>query len=107
MIYPADVLCIALGISGAAKFSSVHMAHAASSTAMVGLYVASSGSDSNCGTEASPFRTILAASSAARPGATIHVAPGTYYGGFQTTVSGTASAPIHYVSDTKWGAIIV
>jgi hypothetical protein len=43
----------------------------------------------------------------AQAGTTVHVAAGTYSGGFETTASGTAGNPIHYVSDTKWGAIIV
>src|SRR5207302_7497100 len=72
-----------------------------------GLYVSTTGSDSNSGTQTSPFKTILAASRAAQAGTTVHVAAGTYDGGFQTTASGTAGNPIHYVSDTKWGAIIV
>src|SRR5260221_9040634 len=71
------------------------------------LYIETTGSDSNSGTQSSPFKTILKASQAAQPGTTVHVAAGTYYGGFETTASGTASAPIHYVSDTKWGAMIV
>lgn len=71
------------------------------------LYVSTTGSDSNAGTQTSPFKTILAASLAAQPGTTVHVAAGTYYGGFETTASGTASSPIHYVSDTRWGAVIV
>src|SRR5438270_13262023 len=71
------------------------------------IYVSTTGSDSNSGTQTSPFATILAASQAAQPGTTVHVAAGTYYGGFQTTASGTSSAPIHYVSDTRWGASIV
>src|SRR5712692_3506952 len=71
------------------------------------LYVSTTGSDSNAGTQTSPFKTILAASLAAQPGTTVHVAPGTYDGGFTTTTSGTAASPIHYVSDTQYGAIIV
>src|SRR5690349_8920675 len=71
------------------------------------LYVSTTGSDSNSGTQTSPFKTILAASQAAQPGTTVHVAAGTYYGGFETTANGTSSAPIHYVSDTPWGATIV
>ena len=38
---------------------------------------------------------------------TIHVAAGSYTGGFQTTKSGTSSGRIYYVSDSKWGAKIV
>ncbi|HYG86298.1 MAG TPA: carbohydrate-binding domain-containing protein, partial [Azospirillum sp.] len=74
---------------------------------MADLYVSTSGSDSNAGTKASPFRTIEKASKVASAGTTVHVAPGTYEGGFQTTKSGTSSAPIRYVSDVKWGAKLV
>ncbi|HYG90222.1 MAG TPA: right-handed parallel beta-helix repeat-containing protein [Azospirillum sp.] len=74
---------------------------------MTDLYVSTSGSDSNAGTQASPFRTIQKASTEASAGTTVHVAPGTYEGGFQTTASGSADAPIRYVSDVKWGAKIV
>ncbi|HYG87338.1 MAG TPA: carbohydrate-binding domain-containing protein [Azospirillum sp.] len=74
---------------------------------MADLYVSTSGSDSNAGTKDSPFRTIQKASTEASAGTTVHVAPGTYEGGFQTTASGSADAPIRYVSDVKWGAKIV
>lgn len=76
-------------------------------TSLYHLYVSPTGSDSNTGTKTSPFKTILKASKVAKPGTTVHVAPGTYAGGFQTTANGTASARIRYVSDTKWGAKIV
>jgi hypothetical protein len=71
---------------------------------MADLYVSTSGSDSNDGSQNAPFRTIAAASQAAQPGTTVHVAAGTYDGGFTTSASGTASAPITYESD---GARIV
>jgi hypothetical protein len=71
------------------------------------IYVSPNGNDSNGGSQDSPFATIAAASKAAQPGTTIHVAPGTYAGGFETTASGTASAPITYVSDVPNGAKIV
>ncbi|WP_338019033.1 carbohydrate-binding domain-containing protein [Azospirillum doebereinerae] len=74
---------------------------------MADLYVSTTGSDSNSGTAGSPFKTILKASQAAGAGTTVHVASGTYSGGFQTNASGTADAPIRYVSDVKWGAKIV
>ncbi|MDB5756518.1 MAG: hypothetical protein JWR56_2946, partial [Massilia sp.] len=48
------------------------------STSDFHLYVATTGSDSNTGTESEPFRTITRASRAARPDTTIHVASGTY-----------------------------
>jgi hypothetical protein len=71
------------------------------------LYVSPTGSDSNAGTETSPFRTILKASKAAKPGTLVHVAAGTYYGGFTTSTSGTATARISYVSTVPGGAKIV
>jgi parallel beta-helix repeat protein len=75
--------------------------------AVAHLYVAPNGSDSNPGTQAAPFKTIVKASQVAAPGTTVHVAPGNYPGGFETAKSGTAGAPIRYISDTKWGAKIV
>jgi len=71
------------------------------------LYVATNGSDSNTGTQAKPFKTITKAAAAAKAGTTVHVAAGTYSGNVTTKTSGTASARIRFVSDTKWGAKIV
>ncbi len=87
--------------------STMCMGVAASASAQQTLYVSTTGRDSNPGTASAPFLTILKASEVALSGATIHVLPGTYPGGFQTTANGTALARIHYVSDTKWGAKIV
>lgn len=70
-------------------------------------YVATTGNDSNPGTQERPFLTILKASQVASPGTTVHVAPGTYTGGFRTLANGTATNRIHYISDTKWGARII
>jgi hypothetical protein len=70
------------------------------------LWVSPSGSDSSSGTQLAPYKTIAKASSAAKPGTMIHVMPGTYSGGFQTTQSGTSSQRIVYKSETKWGAKI-
>jgi hypothetical protein len=70
-------------------------------------YVSPSGSDSNNGSQAYPFATIQKAASVATSGTTIHVAPGTYTEGVITVPhSGTATAPITFVSDVKWGAKI-
>jgi hypothetical protein len=79
------------------------------------LYVATTGSDSNPGTQAAPLKTIARADALARAGHIIHVAPGTYKvaaaslssAGIRTTKSGTATARISFVSDVKWGAKIV
>ena len=70
-------------------------------------YVATTGSDANSGTQAAPFRTLKKAASVVQPDTTVHVAPGTYAETILTTVSGTPSGRIRYVSDTKWGAKIV
>jgi hypothetical protein len=82
-------------------------ARASSGATAIDLYVSPSGSDANPGTPAAPFKSILTASRAARPGATVHVTPGTYPGGFQTTASGTSAARIRYLSEVKWDAKIV
>jgi len=74
---------------------------------MATLYVSPTGSDTNSGTQASPLLTIDKAATLATAGTTVHVAPGTYSGGFTTSTSGTSSAPIAYVSDTPLGAKIV
>ena len=71
------------------------------------LYVATTGSDSNPGTKARPFKTINKAASVAKASTTVHVAPGTYNGNVTTKLSGTSTAKIRFVSDTKWGAKII
>jgi parallel beta-helix repeat protein len=71
------------------------------------LYVSTTGSDSNTGTQAKPFKTITKAAAAAKASTTVHVAAGTYAGNVSTKTSGSASARIRFVSDTKWGAKIV
>jgi uncharacterized protein YjdB len=72
-------------------------------------YVAPSGSDANPCTTAAPCYTMQRVSQLMSPGDNAHFAPGNYtwtYSGNKVTVSGTAAAPISYVSDTKWGAKI-
>ena len=71
------------------------------------LYVAPHGSDENDGAPRSPLRTIAAAAGKARPGTTVHVAPGSYAGGFILTASGTEAAPVTYVADPPGAARIV
>jgi len=99
-----------LGCSAAVLASSAAMA------AVTGhLYVATTGSDSNPGTQARPLKTIGCADALARPGYVIHVAPGTYNvsapssgsNGIKTSKSGTAANRIKFVSDVKWDAKIV
>jgi len=72
-------------------------------------YVAPTGSDGNPCTATAPCYTLQRVSQLMSPGDNAHVAAGNYtwsYSGNQVTKSGTATAPISYVSDTKWGAKI-
>ena len=73
------------------------------------LYVATTGLDTNAGTDARPFATIARAAQAATPGTIVHVAPGTYEGGFKTLTSGsiTKGGRITYQSTKRWGAKLV
>jgi parallel beta-helix repeat protein len=70
------------------------------------LYVAPYGSDAATGTLDDPLRTIGEAASRAGPGTRVSVAPGTYAEAVQTSVSGTSSARVQFVSETRWGARI-
>jgi hypothetical protein len=71
------------------------------------LYVATTGSDTNPGSQTAPFQTIQQAASVAKPSTTVHVAPGTYNGNVSTQISGTSNKRIVFVSDTKGDAKIV
>ena len=72
-------------------------------------YAAPSGSDANPCTAAAPCYTMQRVAQLLQPGDNAHFAPGNYtwsYSGNKVSVSGTATAPISYISDTKWGAKI-
>jgi hypothetical protein len=73
------------------------------------LYVSTNGLDTHPGTEIKPFATIARAAQAATPGTIVHVAPGTYEGGFKTLTSGsvTKGGRITYRSTVRWGAKLV
>ena len=83
------------------------VAAAATPATTYNLYVSPSGNDNNAGTASAPFRTLARAARAARPSTTVLVAPGTYAGGFKSTVHFTSSGRIYFVSTKKWGARIV
>lgn len=65
------------------------------------------GSDEGDGTMAAPWATITHADGMLAPGDVLHVLPGEYAGSFDTYAEGTEAAPIVFVSDTKWGAVLV
>ena len=72
-------------------------------------YVAPGGSDANPCTAAAPCYTLQRVSQLMSPGDNAHVAPGNYtwsYSANRVTKSGTATALLTYISDTKWGAKI-
>jgi hypothetical protein len=72
------------------------------------FYVATTGNDSNPGSQAQPWLTINHATTVAGPGDTVHVLPGTYNtSGITNSISGSSGSPITFVSDTKWGAHVV
>lgn len=93
------------------------------------FYVSPSGSDSNNGSQASPWATINHADAAltlgSGSGATsnscgaswwsgennvsvcVHVAPGTYSGRFSSDRNGNSSQRIVFISDTRWAAKVV
>ncbi len=72
----------------------------AQTAASAALYVSANGSG-DC-SQASPC-AFATADGKATAGTTIHVAPGDY-GSVKISKSGTATSPIHWISDTKWGA---
>jgi hypothetical protein len=78
-----------------------------SSASPVDRYVSTAGSDANDGSPQHPWATITHAGSLAKPGMTIHIAPGIYTEAVDTSSSGSAKNRISYVSDTPGGAIII
>ncbi len=70
-------------------------------------YVSPAGSDSNNGSAAHPWATITHAATMIGPGATVHVAPGTYTGYITSYAKGTSSLRITYISDVQWAAKII
>ena len=58
------------------------------------------------GSEANPFLTISEAAAVAKPGDTVHVAPGVYREYVSPANGGTEDARITYVSDEPLGATI-
>ncbi|HEY0941136.1 MAG TPA: right-handed parallel beta-helix repeat-containing protein [Steroidobacter sp.] len=80
------------------------------------IYVSPSGSDSNAGSSSAPKKTIQAGVNLAKPGDRVIVRAGTYkepnrtgsesYYGIHIERSGTQSAPITIMSETKGAAII-
>ena len=99
------ILMIAL-----ATIAAIVLQHPASSHASASdYYVAPNGSDSNPCTQTQPCFTIRSVAKLLQPGSTVHAAPGTYTysDSIYTGTSGTAAAPITFISDTPRAAKIV
>jgi hypothetical protein len=101
----------AAGSPQTVALSGTGMSSSTCPTGTTTYYVSTSGSDSNLGTAAAPFRTITSAYGHAGPGTVLVVMPGTYTDyqsgwGLHLGSSGTASAPIYLCSQTRGAAII-
>ena len=67
------------------------------------FYIAPGGSDSADGSIRHPWATIQHAADLVAPGDTVYVAPGNYSAAVTTNTSGTAAAPIKFISTVPWG----
>src|SRR6266853_2366398 len=88
-------------------FNSVSASVSGVNSTVGQYYVSPTGSDSNNGSAANPWKTITHAATMIGPGATVHVAPGTYTGYITTYAKGTSSLRITYISDVQWAAKII
>src|SRR5437879_9984790 len=89
------------------SFNSVSASVSAANSTVGQYYVSPTGSDSNNGSAAHPWKTITHAATMIGPGATVHVAPGTYKGYITTRANGTSLLRITYISDVQWAAKII
>jgi parallel beta-helix repeat protein len=76
------------------------------------FYISPNCSDSNPGTKEAPFSSFKKADSVVQAGATVYVLSGTYNGytaqnTIRISASGTKSARIRWIAETKWAARIV
>ncbi len=83
--------------AGAAR--TLRLEQLESRLAMAALYVSTTGSDSNAGTEASPWRTLQHAANQVQAGDTVNVKAGNYVG-FHLTRDGTAANRITFLAET-------
>jgi len=83
---------------------------ATTAIAATSYYVSPSGSDTNPGTSALPFKTLQKGANVALPGDTVIAMDGVYTSAgdrvLQISRGGTASSPITFRAQNKWGAVI-
>ena len=97
------------GTSGSLTNSALVNLRINSAASGLNYYVSPTGSDANSGSASSPWMTIQHAAQAVGGdpnGVTVHVAAGTYPGSVSSSLSGTASGRIRFVSDVPWAAKI-
>lgn len=70
-------------------------------------YVSPAGSDSGDGSASHPFATIQRVDRVVRPGDTVVVLDGMYFGDILLKSSGTAGQPITYLAQNKWQAKLI
>ncbi len=79
-------------------------------SASLNYYVSTSGSDSNPGTSASPFRTIQKAADVVNPGDTVVIRDGVYSTTAQYFVNinrgGASGSYVTFKAEHKWGAVL-
>jgi len=95
------------GTSGSLTNSALVNLRINSAASGLNYYVSPTGSDANSGSASSPWMTIQHAAQAVGGdpnGVTVHVAAGTYPGSVSSSLSGTASGRIRFVSDVPWAA---
>ena len=79
-------------------YASVPLLLAAQASHAANYYVATTGNDTNAGTEAAPFKTIQKAANIVNAGDTVYIRGGTYNGLVLVTKSGTAGNPIIFTN---------
>lgn len=79
-------------------YASVPLLLAAQASHAANYYVATTGNDTNAGTEAAPFKTIQKAANIVNAGDTVYIRGGTYNGLVLVTKSGTAGNPITFTN---------
>jgi hypothetical protein len=79
-------------------------------SASINYYVSTSGSDSNPGTSASPFRTIQKAADMVNPGDTVIIRDGVYSTTSQYFINvnrgGASGSYVTFKAEHKWGAVL-
>jgi hypothetical protein len=98
--------CIAAGLAACTVKDNVAVA-VTPQVVPTELWIAPDGLDNNPGTRAAPLRSLARAAQLVTPGTTVNVLPGTYQGGFHTSVSGLPNARIVFRSTERWQARIV